>query len=64
MNWIFCNVGFVEVPLVGIDSINLENGTCDDDSVLSIVVFGVSIVLMISRFGIFGKTLTNHFIEI
>lgn len=42
VNWIFCNVGFVEVPLVGLDSINLETGNCDDDSVLSIVVFGVS----------------------
>lgn len=45
VNWIFCNVGFVEVPLVGIDSINTEDGSCNEDSVLSIVVFGVSIVI-------------------
>ena len=45
VNWIFCNVGFVEVPLDGVDSIDSGDGSCNDDSVLSIVVFGVSEVL-------------------
>lgn len=43
VNWVFCNVGFVETPLSGIDSIDTNDGSCDDDSVLSIVVSGVSI---------------------
>lgn len=30
---------------MGIDSINTEDGSCNEDSVLSIVVFGVSIVI-------------------
>lgn len=42
VNWIFCNVGFVDVPLNNVDSINTDDGSCNDDSVLSIVVFGVS----------------------
>lgn len=41
VNWIFCDVGFVEVPLAGIDSVNPNDGCCDFNSVLSIVVFKV-----------------------
>ena len=43
VSWIFCDVGFLEMPLNGVDSINTESGACNDDSVLSIVVFGVSV---------------------
>lgn len=46
VNWIFCNVGFAETPLAGIDSINNTDGSCDENSALSIVVFGVNIVSM------------------
>lgn len=42
VNWIFCNVAFIETPLKGIDSISCLDGACDDHSVLSIVVSGVS----------------------
>lgn len=42
VNWIFCDVCFIEVPLEGVDSINTKDGSCNDDSVLSIVVFGGS----------------------
>lgn len=42
VNWIFCNVGFVKVALTSIDSVNITDGSSDDDSVLSIVVFGGS----------------------
>lgn len=42
VTWVFCNVVFAQVPLVGVDSINVANGSADDDSVLSIVVFGAS----------------------
>lgn len=46
VSWIFCNVGFVEVPLKGIDSINILDGSCDDNSVLSIVAYGVSFKIL------------------
>lgn len=42
VNWIFCNVAFVDIPLDEIDSINTSDGSCNDQSVLSIVVSGVS----------------------
>jgi transient receptor potential cation channel subfamily V protein 5 len=42
VNWIFCNVGFVDIPLDEIDSINVRDGSCNDHSVLAIVVSGVS----------------------
>ena len=44
VNWLFCNnIGFVETPLIGIESVNMIDGTCDQSSALSIVVSGVSI---------------------
>lgn len=42
VDWIFCNVAFVKFPLDGVDSIDISDGSSNDDSVLSIVAFGVS----------------------
>lgn len=47
VDWIFCNVGFVKFPLDGLDSVNTSDGSCSDDSVLSIVVFGVSVFVLL-----------------
>lgn len=47
VNWIFCDIAFVEVPLAGLDSVNLNNGSSDYNSVLSIVVFNVCCPLAI-----------------
>lgn len=61
VNWIFCNVGFAETPLAGIDSINNEDGSCDENSALSIVVFGVNIAktrLKLRASPLFGPRLT------
>lgn len=45
VNWIFCNVGFAEIPLDGIDSVDPITGACKKNAVLPLVVSGVSVVL-------------------
>ena len=42
VSWSVCQVGFLETPLEGIDSISSRDGSCDHDSLLAIVVAGNS----------------------
>lgn len=42
VNWIFCNVGFAEIPLDDIDSVDSITGCCKDNAVLPLVISGVS----------------------
>lgn len=49
VNWIFCNVGFAEIPLDGIDSVDPITGACKNNAVLPLVVSGVSTFIAVEN---------------
>lgn len=60
VNWVFCEVGFAETPLDGIDSINNKDGSCDENSALSIVVFGVNMMIISKSSFVFLDNSNNN----
>lgn len=53
VNWTFCNVCFVDIPIDEIDSIDIQDGSSTEQSALAIVVFGVSMAEFIFHLSIF-----------
>lgn len=59
VSWIFCDVGFVNIPLDEIDSISTIDGSSVEESALAIVVFSVSYFVKVEIDRMLFKTKTN-----